>query len=67
MPLKVLDVRFNGMLRQVVEGKKFVRRIINSVERQTNNMVGSLRRVWDSRIRHRHVRGSEKRNQGAHD
>lgn len=40
MPLKVLDVRFKGMLRQVVEGKKFVRRIINSMERQTDKQHG---------------------------
>lgn len=51
------------MLRQVIEGKKFVR-IINSMERQTDSMVGN----WDPRIRHRqHVRDSEKRDQGAHD
>ena len=28
------------MLRQVVEGKKFVRRIINSMERQTDKQHG---------------------------
>lgn len=33
-----------GTLRQVVEGKKFTRRIVNSMERQTgNSMVGTSR------------------------
>lgn len=60
-------MRFRGTLRQVVEGKKFIRRTINSTERQTdNNMVGTLGRVQGPRIGDRQdSRGSEKRN-GVH-
>lgn len=63
-----MNMRLKGILALSIGGKKFIRRIIYSLERQTDNSImRTLRRVQAPRIRDgQHGRGSEKRNQGSH-
>lgn len=65
-----MNMRLKGALAPSIGGKTFIRRIINSLERQTgNSIMGTLSRVQPPppRIRDRqHGRGSEKRNLGSH-